>query len=362
MKKLQLLLLFMLAAFINTHIYAAYELVWEDTFSSVNTTAWSYETGAGGWGNGESQYYTSRTDNVKAENSNLVITAKKESYGGANYTSGRIKTLGKVSCKYGRIEARIKCPWGATGVWPAFWMMGENITSYGWPDCGEMDIMEQMCTSDPNTWNTTLSTMHWDGTGVNTGGYSHAMYGLQKNVGEQLGNVYRIYGLEWTPNSIIGYIADENGNNRSNFFEMAIGQATTDADGINAFHKEHFILLNMALGGSYTGNTIDPNFSSATMLVDWVRIYQDKVAYPTSTLTNHSDLTVGGTTPCTTATNPVATFYTDADFGGTAIALSEGTYTTANMSGYCLPDNAISSLKVLPGYKITVYTNIYPFL
>lgn len=357
MKKLQLLFVLMLAALINTPIYAAYELVWEDTFSSVNTTAWTYETGAGGWGNGESQYYTSRVDNIKAENSNLVMTAKKESYSGANYTSARIKTLGKVSCKYGMVEARIKCPWGATGVWPAFWMMGENITSKGWPYCGEIDIMEQMCTSNPATWNTTLSTYHWNNNGVN-GGYSPVNYGLSRNVGEQLGNVYRIYGVEWTPNALIGYVKDGNGGNRVNVVTMAINDATNDSNGRFAFHKEHFLLLNIALGGSYTGYTIDPNFSSATMLVDWVRIYQDKVAYPTSTLTNHSNLTVGGTTPvCQTATNPVATFYTDSDFGGTAVALAEGNYTLGNMGEYCLADDAISSIKVLPGYKVTIYAD-----
>lgn len=466
MKKLQLLFVLMLAALINTPIYAAYELVWEDTFSSVNTTAWSYETGAGGWGNGEAQYYTSRPENIKAENSNLVITARKESYGGANYTSARIKTLGKVSCKYGMIEARIKCPWGATGVWPAFWMMGENISSLGWPYCGEIDIMEQMCTSDPATWNTTLSTYHWNNNGV-YGGYSAVNYGLSRNIGEQLGNAYRIYGVEWTPNALIGYIKDGNGGNRVNIVTMGINDATNDSNGRNAFHKEHFILLNMALGGSYTGYNVDPNFTSATMLVDWVRIYQDKVAYPQSTLTNRSNLTIGGGTQepivtetvafknqgttleqsktynfnvnytvaeqrdlwvalyrtsnydligeskvtvnkgsgtanltinlneapvagndyilltdirplngawttriqqeemrnitisqnCQTTNKGVATFYYDSNYGGKSVALEEGTYTIANLAAYCLDDNVISSLKVLPGYKVTVYTN-----
>lgn len=297
MQKLQLLFVFISAAWINIPIYAAYELVWEDTFNSVNTTVWTCEIGNGnwGWGNGESQYYTAREENIKAENGNLVITAQKENYANFKYTSARIKTLGKVSCKYGMIEARIKCPWGAMGVWPAFWMMGEDITSKGWPRCGEIDIMEQMCTSNPVTWNTTLATYHWNNNGLN-GNYSPVNYGLSKNVGEQLGNAFRIYGVEWTPNALIGYVKDGNGENRINIVTMDIGDATNESNGRFAFHKEHFLLLNIALGGTYTGHSIDPDFASATMLVDWVRIYQDKETYPQSKLTNNSNLSGGGQT------------------------------------------------------------------
>src|SRR5690242_17598214 len=123
-------------------------LVWSDEFnqvdgSSPDTNKWTYDIGADGWGNNELEYYTSRTNNARIEGGLLVIEAVKESYQGSNYTSARIKTQGKWSWNYGRIEARIKIPRGQ-GIWPAFWMMGANIASVDWPNCGEIDIMENI--------------------------------------------------------------------------------------------------------------------------------------------------------------------------------------------------------------------------
>ena len=448
---------------------ASYQLVWEDNFNSFNTTAWEYEVGNGGWGNGESQYYTNRNENVSVSNGNLQITARKENYGGSAYTSGRIRSYNKVSMRYGKIEARIKCPWGAIGVWPAFWMMGQKIANPGWPRCGEIDIMEQMCTGDPNSWNTTLATYHWDGNGGTNSVNDHSMYGLTCNVGEQLGNQYRIYGVEWTPSQLKGYVCDGNGNN---YRQIVVMDIPNDASrGLDAFHQadnEFYMILNIALGGSYTGYAIDGGFSSATMYVDWIRIYQDYAAYSGSKITNRSNLTTGGGTgdggeqtvtetvafknaattleqsksysfnvnytvaeqrdlwvalyrtsnydligeskivvnkgsgtanltinlnnvpdagndyilltdirplngawttrikqeekrnvtinqSCKTTNKGVATFYVDADYSGNAVSLEEGTYTKSQMAEYCINDNSISSIKVLPGYKVTTF-------
>jgi len=123
-------------------------LVWSDEFnqpdgSSPDATKWTYDTGGGGWGNNELEYYTSRTNNARIAGGMLVIEADKENYQGSSYTSARLKTQGKWSWRYGRMEARIKIPRGQ-GMWPAFWMLGTNITSVGWPTCGEIDIMENI--------------------------------------------------------------------------------------------------------------------------------------------------------------------------------------------------------------------------
>ena len=138
---------------------SGWQLQWSDEFegSSLDTSSWSYETGAGGWGNSELQYYTSRTDNVAVTGGNLKITAKKESYNGSQYTSGRIITKGKRYFTYGKMEARIKVDGGnQNGVWPAFWMMGNDYDSAGWPACGELDIMEHANSNDY-----TEGTLHW---------------------------------------------------------------------------------------------------------------------------------------------------------------------------------------------------------
>src|SRR5574344_240737 len=259
-KKLRHLIIALFVFGFSLNASASYKLVWEDSFDSFNTTAWQCELGGGGWGNG-------------------------------SYTSARIIGNNKVNLRYGKIEARIKCPWGATGVWPAFWMLGRKVgTSTGWPGCGEIDIMEQMCTSDPSTWNRTLSTFHWNGANRT----QHAAYGLSHTFNEQLGARYRIYGIEWTPSQLIGYVCDGDGSNYIQIVAMDI--PNNSATGLDTFHQEDnefFIIFNIALGGSYTNYSINPNFSSATMLVDWVRVYQDQEKYPGSRLTNNSNLTGG---------------------------------------------------------------------
>src|SRR6185436_15483099 len=139
----------------------SWSLSWSDEFdsSAINTSNWKFETGAGGWGNNELEYYTNRAVNATVSNGNLLIIARKESYNGSSYTSARMKTQGLQSWTYGKMEARIKLPSGK-GIWPAFWMLGENITSVGWPKCGEIDIMEHV-----NKDTTTEGTMHWDNNG-----------------------------------------------------------------------------------------------------------------------------------------------------------------------------------------------------
>ncbi|HUP14130.1 MAG TPA: carbohydrate-binding protein [Niastella sp.] len=229
-----------------------WQLVWQDEFTNSIGADWVFETGNGGsgWGNNELEYY--RRENAAIENGQLVITAKRESYGGFNYTSARMKTQGKKSWKYGKIEARIKMP-AFAGIWPAFWMLGDNISTVGWPDCGEIDIMEHI-----NAENRTYGTPHWRDHNNN-----YASYG-----GNTACTVtdYHVYSIEWDANFIRWFL---DGNK---FHEINIAGGV---NGTSEFHNNQFILLNMAVGGNWPGFNIDLNGFPAKMYVDYVRVYQD---------------------------------------------------------------------------------------
>src|ERR1044072_4111723 len=229
-----------------------WQLVWQDEFDNSIGSDWVFETGNGssGWGNNELEYY--RRENAAIENGQLVITAKRESFGGYNYTSARMKTQGKKSWKYGKIEARIKMP-AFSGIWPAFWMLGDNISTVGWPDCGEIDIMEHI-----NAENRTYGTPHWRDHNNN-----YASYG-----GNTACTVtdYHVYSIEWDANYIRWFL------DGAKFHEMYIGGSI---NGTSEFHNNQFILLNMAVGGNWPGFNIDLNGFPAKMYVDYVRVYQD---------------------------------------------------------------------------------------
>ena len=161
-----------------------YQLVWSDEFNGSISSAWKFETGGGGGGNNEKQYYQAANATVNA--TDLMITAKKQSVGGMPYTSARMKTDGLKSFTYGKMEARIKLPLGQ-GLWPAFWMLGSNIGTVGWPKCGEIDIMEQI-----NADSRTYGSVHWDNNG-------QADYGQNTTM---TANAYHVYSVEWTPTAI----------------------------------------------------------------------------------------------------------------------------------------------------------------
>lgn len=224
-------------------------LVWSDEFNgtSVNTSNWTFETGGGGWGNNEKQYY--QAANATVANGNLVITAKKQTVGSNLYTSARLKTAGKREFTYGKIEARIKLPLGQ-GLWPAFWMLGANIGTVGWPKCGETDIMEHI-----NTENKTYGTIHWYNNG-------NASYGGNTTTTP---SSYHVYAVEWDRAAIRWYVDGVK------FHEANI---LNSINGTDEFHKPFFILLNMAVGGNWPGQTIDDSKLPASMYVDYVRVYQ----------------------------------------------------------------------------------------
>ena len=227
----------------------SYQLVWADEFDStaINTNAWHFETGGSGWGNHEQEYYTDK--NATVENGNLVITAKKETVGANHYTSSRMTTQGRKEFTYGKIEARLKMPVGQ-GLWPAFWMLGANINTVGWPRSGETDIMEHI-----NADSLIYGTLHWDNNG-------HVQ---DSKSTPSTPSEYHVYSVAWTATSIKWFI-DE-----TPFQEVNITTNNTEE-----FHLPSFILLNLAVGGDWPGQTVDDSKFPAKMYVDYVRVYQKK--------------------------------------------------------------------------------------
>ncbi len=232
-------------------IFVARKLIWSDEFDvngSPNTSKWGYDLGTGnGFGNNELEYYTNRPENVIIDNGILKIKAIKEEYQGSHYTSSRMLTKGKFSFKYGRAEVRAKLPVGG-GTWPAFWMLGDNIDTAGWPLCGEIDILESV----GNSPNVIHSSLHSPGRSGNTPDTA-------TTTNPTAYTEFHIYAAEWNAENIKFYVDDK-------LFYTYKNSATTP------FNEKFFIILNLAMGGNF-GGTVDPNFTSATYEIDYVRVY-----------------------------------------------------------------------------------------
>ncbi|SHK46001.1 glycoside hydrolase family 16 protein [Epilithonimonas mollis] len=241
-----------------------WELIWSDDFNgakgaSPDASKWNYDIGKGtdGWGNQELQYYTDRPENVMLDGKgNLVITAKKENYSGSSYTSGRIKTQGLFAQKYGKIESRIKTPSGP-GIWPAFWMLGDNINTTPWPACGEVDIMELK----GHTPNVVHSTLH--GPGYSAGSALTKSYGLQNSRFDQ---GYHIFGMEWKENQI-DFFVDGYLYHR---------EKSTDTSKDWVFNHSFFLIMNIAVGGNFVGFPTDSTLFPQQMYIDYIRVYKAK--------------------------------------------------------------------------------------
>lgn len=244
-----------------------YSLVWEEPFdgTSLNTDVWTIEVNGAGGGNNELQYYTDRPENLRVEDGNLVIELRKEEYLNKHYTSGRINSREKKAFAYGKVEARILFPEGG-GTWPAFWMMGNDYRRVGWPACGEIDIIEHVG-NQPRMASFALHTPKKNGQSGNNW-YSRAYL-------DGLENEYHVYGIEWLQedyNGLDRIIFSIDGHEYANILEDA---AHVDENAYWPFNKEHFIILNLAVGGSMGGNVDDSMFEhDVLMKVDWVRVYQ----------------------------------------------------------------------------------------
>jgi len=242
-------------------------LVWSDEFdgpsgSPVDRSKWAFDIGGGGWGNQELEFYTDRSENAFLKDGNLVIKAAAEKYTGANgvtrnYTSARLRTLGKFSQTYGRFEARIKLPNGQ-GVWPAFWMLGDDFENIGWPACGEIDIMENIG-KEPSTIH---GSIH--GPGYTGGAGIEAHYTLPGK--QRFSDDFHIFAIEWDTESVSFYVDKDLYVRRT--------RADLKPEWKWVFDKSFFLILNLAVGGDWPGN---PDFTTVfpqTMLVDYVRVYQ----------------------------------------------------------------------------------------
>ena len=236
-------------------------LVWSDEFtqpdgSSPDPAKWAWDLGASGWGNNELQCYTARTNNARIENGQLIIEARQESYLGSDYTSARLKTLGKGCWTYGRIEARIKIPRGR-GIWPAFWMLGTNITSVGWPKCGEIDIMENIGREPGIVHGTVHGPGYSGGNGI---GGPHSLTG-----GGAFADDFHVYAVEWKTNQIRWFVDGDP------FFSVTPASLPLSTTWV--FAEPQFILLNLAVGGQWPGYPDQTTTFPQRLLVDYVRVY-----------------------------------------------------------------------------------------
>jgi beta-glucanase (GH16 family) len=250
MKKL-IIIAITLFCFLQQDKAQTWNLVWSDEFNVPglpDTTKWGNEVGF--VRNKELQYYTyRRIDNAKVENGNLMIIGKKEPYKGAEYTSASLTTDRKHSWTYGKIEARIKLPEGQ-GLWPAFWLLGQNIHTDRWPKCGEVDIMEHINLEPKN-----YGTMHWDNNGhVGSGGTTPCDV-----------TKFHTYSIEWDKDAIVWFL---DGNK---YWEGSIKDNVNSTD---EFHKPFYIILNLAIGGNWPKNPDNTTAFPDTVFVDYVRVYQ----------------------------------------------------------------------------------------
>ena len=249
---------------------SGWTVTWSDEFSTPDgsapdSTKWTYDLGGKGWGNQELETYTSRPQNVQIQKGNLVITALQESFTGTdgiarNYTSTRLKTQKLFAQAYGRFEARIKIPKGQ-GVWPAFWMLGNDITQNGWPKCGEIDIMENIG-REPGI---NHGSLHGPSSLAPT---SNLTATILLPAGQNYFDDYHLYAVEWEPGTVRFYV---DSNNYATFT-----QPQWPAGGRWVFDHPFFIILNLAVGGAWPGNPDGTTQFPQQMLVDYVRVYSRK--------------------------------------------------------------------------------------
>ena len=238
----------------------AAQYLWHDEFDgeTIDTSKWTFEigTGASGWGNNEREYYTSRKENAYVKDGVLHIRAQKEDYEGQKYTSARMLTKGKFAFKYGTVEARIALPTGK-GIWPAFWMLGQNIDEVSWPACGEIDIIETI-----NDENIVYGTHHWqyNGNHATYGNNTKDYYGTSKELDI---TQFHTFKMVWNEKLIAMYVDEFK------YQEIDIESAK---DGLEAFHKPQFFILNVAVAGNWPGFEVDDSQFPNEMLVDYIRV------------------------------------------------------------------------------------------
>ncbi len=240
----------------------ARKLIWSDEFDEPglpDSTNWKYEVGGNGWGNNEQQYYTDkRSENARVENGKLIIEARKEAYKGNSYTSARLVTQGKVEWKHGRIEALAKLPAGR-GTWPAIWMLGKDIAKAGWPQSGEIDIMEHVGFDEGVVHGTIHSEAYNHVKKTEKGGAITV-----KNVATE----FHLYAIEWTADQIDFFVDDQK------YYTVQKSVLGNEVEQW-PFEQPFFLILNVAVGGNWGGQKgVDESIWPQRMEVDYVRVYQ----------------------------------------------------------------------------------------
>lgn len=242
---------------------APWQLVWSDEFDGPagqkpDAARWTHDVGGHGWGNNQLEYDTDRAENASLDGQgNLAIVARAESYGGRNYTSARIKTQGLFERTFGRFEARLKLPSGQ-GVWPAFWLLGADIGTTGWPACGEIDVMEYR----GQTPLTTQGSLH--GPGYSGGGAIWTQWSLPGPAG--FDDDFHVFAVDWDPARLRWEVDGEV------FQTVTADHLPGGAPWV--FDSPFFIILNVAVGGGFVGSPDATTRFPQSMLVDYVRVYQ----------------------------------------------------------------------------------------
>ena len=282
------ILVFCMLIFSLSLVAQDYKLKWEDNFDNPvlnETQHWNVEVNGDGGGNNELQYYRRENIDIEQDVSGvncLVINGKRENFGGKVVTSGRLNTLKNVSFKYGKVEARIKLPHTANGLWPAFWMLGNDISSVGWPRCGEIDILEMGATGgiSQSTQDRFMDgACHWGENWTYNSYDTNAPYGVQDD--------FHLYTLIWDSLAVKMYLDLDKYPTVQPYYQFSITGTNLIGDKSYYFHKPFGIILNLAIGGNFTGITGNSNLSKITALptdgtpakmwVDYVRIYQQGV-------------------------------------------------------------------------------------
>lgn len=247
------------AGYVSTESYEGMELIWADEFegSAIDSDNWTHELGANGWGNNELQNYTSSSDNSFINTGKLVIEATNKPSGGASYSSARLVSKGKQSFQFGRIDIRAKLPEGQ-GIWPALWMLGDNIDEVGWPACGELDIMELV----GHLPSTLYGTAHWGAEGQGFSNYRTGEYVLS---GSKFSDAFHVFSLEWEEDKVVWLLDDEP------FHEVTKASIEGAAYRFNA---PFFFIMNIAVGGNWPGSPDASTKFPQRMFIDYIRVFQ----------------------------------------------------------------------------------------
>jgi beta-glucanase (GH16 family) len=240
---------------------STWKLLWEDNFEgakgqALDSRRWGFDVGGNGWGNGQLEFNTDKTNNAALDGDGyLDITAREETYGNNLYTSARILTRGRFHRAYGRFEARIKLPVGQ-GIWPAFWLLGNDIDEVGWPTCGEIDVMEYR---GQEPWKI-AGSLH--GPGYSGGTPVSESYVLPGK--SDFNEDFHIFRIDWSPERITWFVDD--------FLYQVV--ELSGLPGPSVFDHPFFMILNVAVGGAYVGPPDTTTVFPQTMKVDFVRVYE----------------------------------------------------------------------------------------